>query len=192
MMSWKTCKTQLSIALLLAAAATQAAAADPVLSVLASKNPAVKGSTVELDVSIAGVADLFSYQFSFSFNPAVLQATGAGAGSFLGADAYADGGKIEPALGSITYTFGTLLGDRPGISGSGKLAHFSFNVIGTGVSALTFSDVIFLDSHNADLALQIQPQSLLAVPEPETYLMLGVGLVGLAALRRRQLKQPGA
>ncbi|MFC3374379.1 hypothetical protein ACFOLJ_00420 [Rugamonas sp. CCM 8940] len=39
MMSWKTCKTQLSIALLLAAAATQAAAADPVLSVLASKNP---------------------------------------------------------------------------------------------------------------------------------------------------------
>lgn len=193
MKSWKTRKTQLAIALLLAAAAGQAAA-DAVLSVHASKNPAVLGSTVELDVAIAGVADLYAYQFSLSFDPTLLRATGANVGSFLGAVVFGDAGTIDNTLGHVDFTFATLLGPRPGVSGSGQLAHFSFNVIGVGSSALNFSDVLFLDSNLKDLPATLQPMSLqtVAVPEPEAYMMFGVGLVGLAALRRRQLKQPAA
>lgn len=190
---WTTRKTQLAIALLLAAAAGQAAA-DAVLSLHASKNPAVLGSTVELDVAIADVADLYAYQFSLSFDPTLLRVTGANVGSFLGAVFFGDAGTIDYTLGHVDFTFASLLGVRPGVSGGGQLAHFSFDVIGVGRSALNFSDVLLLDSNLKDLPATIQPMSLqtAAVPEPEAYLMLGVGLVGLAALRRRQLKQPAA
>ena len=190
---WKTRKTQLAIALLLAAAAGQAAA-DAVLSAHASKNPAVLGSTVELDVAIANVADLYAYQFSLSFDPTLLRATGANVGSFLGAVSFGDAGTIDNTLGHVDFTFATLLDVRPGVSGGGQLAHFSFDVIGVGRSALNFSDVLLLDSNLKDLPATIQSQTLqtVAVPEPEAYLMFGVGLVGLAALRRRQLKQPAA
>ena len=190
---WTTRKTQLAIALLLAAAAGQAAA-DAVLSLHASNNPAVLGSTVELDVAIADVTDLYAYQFSLSFDPTLLRATGANIGSFLGAVSFGDAGTIDNTLGKISFTFATLLGVRPGVSGGGQLAHYSFNVIGVGNGALNFSDVLLLDPNLNELPATLQPMSLqtLAVPEPEAYLMLGVGLVGLAALRRRQLKQLAA
>lgn len=194
MTSWTSRKTQLSLALLLAAAASQAAAADAVLSVQASKNPALLGSTVELDVSIAGVADLYAYQFSLAFDPTLLQATGASLGTFLGPQVFGDPGSIANGLGNISYTYATLLAPVAGVSGGGTLAHFSFKVIGVGSSALTLSDLIFLNSNLGDVALQVQsaPLQTLAVPEPEAYMMFGVGLVGLAALRRRRLKQPNA
>lgn len=189
---WTTRKTQLAIALLLAAAAGQAAA-DAVLSLHASNNPAVLGSTVELDVAIADVVDLYAYQFSLSFDPTLLRATGANIGSFF-PGSFSDAGSVDNTLGQISFTFASLLGVRPGVSGGGQLAHFSFNVIGVGSSALNFSDVLLLNSNLNELPATLQPMSLqtLAVPEPEAYMMLGVGLVGLAALRRRQLKQTAA
>jgi hypothetical protein len=78
-----------------------------------------------------------------------------------------------------------LLGPSAGVSGSGTLAHIRFDVIGIGSTPLTFSDALFLDSQYDSIDVRIESTPLQAVPEPATYLMMGVGLVGLAALRRR-------
>lgn len=187
MFSWKILKNRVCLALLLGAVSLSAAA-DPVLSTSATPVPAVKGHSVDLDVRIADISDLYAYQFSFNFNPAVLQVSGVSEGAFLGAggSTFFDGGTIDNTLGSISFSFNTLIGAGPGVSGSGSLAHISFNVIEHGSSSFSFSDVLFLDSGLHDLPLQVVTTPLLAVPEPATYLMFGAGLAGLMLLRRRQ------
>lgn len=174
-----------------AAVAAPAALAAPSLSFVATPNPASAGSTVELDVRVAGIADLYAYQFSLSFDPSVLRASGYGAGAFLSSAGAAsgDGGTVDNAAGTISFAYGSLLGAVPGASGGGSLARFRFDVIGSGGGATTlnFGDVLFLDSGLNDIAVRYGPQTVAvsSVPEPSAYLMFGMGLAGIAALRRK-------
>lgn len=191
MLSLNKWKYQAGAALLAAAfAAPSAYAADPVLSIVATPSTGVVGSTIDLDIRIAGVTDLFGYNFSLLFNPAYLQATGAGEGAFLGSDGGATdfGGGDASTPGLLSYVFGTKFGSG-GVSGDGSLAHLSFKVIGAGTSTLSFTDTLFLNASLGDITPQYGTLTLVttAVPEPETYLMMGVGLIGLAALRRRRV-----
>lgn len=183
-------KNRFCIALLLGAVATQAVAADAVLSIVPSASPAVVGSTVNLNIQLNGVVDLYAYNFSLSFDPSVLQATGGTEGALLatGGSTYFDVGTIDNTTGLISYSFNTLVGAVPGVNGSGSLAQLSFNVLTAGSTALTFSDTIFLNSSLGDVSLQIQNGALqtVAVPEPATYALFALGLAGLVALRRRQ------
>lgn len=181
---------RLAAAVLLAAGTASAALAAPALSIVATPDPVAPGATLELDVRVADIADLYAYQFSLSFDPAVLQASGYGAGGFLSAagPVFADGGAVDNAAGTISFAFASLLGAVPGASGGGSLAHFSFNVVGAGTTVLNFGDVLFLNSALNDIAVGYGPATVVvsSVPEPSAYLMFGAGLAGIAALRRRQ------
>jgi adhesin HecA-like repeat protein len=187
-------KNRLYTALLLAAlsplAAMTASAAEPTLAISASANPAVQGSSITLNVLISDISDLFGYQFSFNFNPAVLQATAVTEGSFLagGGTTFSDPGTIDNTAGSISFVANSLIGALPGVSGSGSLALISFNVTSVGSSLLSFSDALFLDANLADITVTLQPLTLqaVAVPEPASYLLFSAGLAGLVALRRRR------
>jgi hypothetical protein len=193
MISWNAWKQRLCIALLLGAASMQAAIAGPVLSMTATPNPATLGSTISVDVKLDDIADLYAHQFSLSFNAALFQATGGAEGSFLqsgGATTF-DAGVIDNAGGSIAFVYSSLLGAVPGVSGSGVLAHFTFDVIGAGAGLFHLSDVLFLDSGFGDLALQVQDLTVQAnagtsVPEPAAFWLMGLGLVGLGVMRRRR------
>lgn len=159
-----------------------------VISVTASPSPAVVGTPLALNVLIAGVADLFGYQFSLAFNPLVLQATGSAEGAFLpaaGATIF-DGGVVNNTLGTVTLAYGTLTGPGPGASGGGVLASFNFSVIAPGSSALTFSDVLLLNSNLDTIPVQLSNGLVTAVPEPTSYALFALGLAGLAAWRQRK------
>jgi hypothetical protein len=185
-------KKILGMAALLGAFAAPATFAATTLTATQSA-PLTAGSTVDIDILVGDVSDLAAYQYSFVFDPTVLQFAGYADGGFLGgsAHAYLDGGTVDNAGGLISYAFGSLYGDVPGISGSGSLARYTFNVIGGGSTSVSFTDVLFLNSGINDIAVQYGAQVLTAVPEPSTYLMFGAGALMLAALRRRQRVAPG-
>jgi hypothetical protein len=179
----------LGAGLIAAAAFAQSAGAVPVVSIAATPDPAVVGTPLALSVLVSAITDLYAYQFSLAFNPAVLQATSVTEGPFLSAGGFTffDTGSINNTTGLIAFTFDSLIGAVPGVSGSGSLAVLNFNVIGAGVSALTFSDVLFLNSASVDIAPQVQNRNLTAVaviPEPGQAALLLAGLLGVAAAVR--------
>jgi hypothetical protein len=187
MISWKSLKHQICAALLLGAVSMQAATAAPVLSLTASSNPATVGSTVNINVAIADVSDLYAYQFSLLFDPTRFLASSAAEGAFLatGGNTFFDGGTIDNASGSISYAFNTLLSAVPGVTGSGSLASFSFDVIGSGDGAFSLADVMFLDSNLNEISVQAGAVTVAAVPEPSAYWLLAIGLGAVAVARRR-------
>lgn len=166
-----------------------AAQADPVISLNVSPSPAGVGNTVLVDVVISGAVDLYAYQFSLLFNPAVLQATTSAEGSFLptGGSTFFVGGTVDNTAGAVNFTVGSLLGLLPGVSGNGTLATLSFNAAAIGSSTLSFRDVLLLDSELLDITSTSQGGAVSVVPEPSAWLMFGLGLVGVAGLARRRL-----
>lgn len=147
--------------------------------------PTAGGADVE--VLISGVTDLAAYQFSVNFDPALVQIDGVSTGAFLGqaGTTFADNGTIGD--GTVAYVFNALIGAGPGASGSGTLLSIHFDTVAAGISALRFSDVLFLDSQFNDLvpvALNGAVGTAADVPEPASALLLGIGAVALVVRRR--------
>lgn len=138
----------------------------------------------DLTVHARDVAELYGFQFTLSFDTALLDATGITEGSFLtnAGSTFFQPGAIDEQAGIVTYTAGTLIG--PGsVSGTGDLSRFSFDITGTGSARFSLSDVMLLD---ADLTpIDADVRSLVAVvPEPSTYLLFALGLVAVLGARR--------
>lgn len=187
MLNAHACKLGLVAAALAGALCGPAAAQS--MSIIAPAAFVPAGTPVTLDVRIENITDLFAWQFSLAFNPAVLQVTSVTEGSFLsgsGAGTLFGGGTVDNSAGTISFAYDTLIGQVPGVSGFGVLARVNANVLAGGSSPLSFSNTIFLDSALADITVTVTNGVLLAVPEPAAFWLLGAGLAGIAALRRRQ------
>jgi len=123
----------------------------------------VIGENVTVSISVSNATDLYGWQAGVTFNPDVLNCTGYYEGEFLERGA-------DPELGTIwcnqtppwhntegiVYFHGCcLLGQMPGVSGSGQLGYLTFEVIGTGVSDLHLTDVILVDSNTEDIQHEV-------------------------------------
>jgi hypothetical protein len=185
-------KARFYSALLALSALASPALADPQLSFVAAANPVLQGSSVAVQIVISDVSDLYAYNLSLSFDASLLQVTSITEGGFLGSGGTTifGGGDVDNAAGTISFNYGSLIGDIAGISGTGTLATIHLSAVGVGTSGLTFApaDTLFLNSQLADINVQAVNGSLqvTAVPEPSTYLLLAAGLVGIGAWRRRQ------
>jgi hypothetical protein len=164
-----------------------AALAAPAFSITGPGGSVYNGATLTLSVNASDVADLFAYQFSIEFDPALFQAISVEKGDFLGpADAgFFDGGTIDNTAGSISLVFETLVGEVAGVTGSGLLNTIQFQVTGhSGVGSFSLLDVAALDSGINEFAVGTSSfTQVIAVPEPTSAWLLFGGVLALGGRR---------
>jgi len=160
----------------------------PVISPSLSTAVAHPGTTFSLSINVGGVSNLSGFQFSFSFNPAVISATSIAAGSFLSGGSFA-GGVIDNTTGMISLTTGS----GATASGSGTLAVIFFTALAPGASGLNLSNVALLDASGRPINFSISNGTInvtpvTPVPEPATIslLLLGVAPFAVRRLRKRR------
>jgi hypothetical protein len=146
------------------------------------------GQTFNLNVSISGVTDLYSWQFDLSFDHTLLTANSINEGPFLktGGSTNYVAGAIDNSAGTIKNTADTLTGFT-GVSGSGVLAFVNFTAGSTtGISNIILSNITLLDSNFNAIVNTPQNGSvtIVAAPEPATLLLFSSTLLLGLVLRK--------
>jgi hypothetical protein len=119
------------------------AIADPAIRFDPPASTVDPGAVFVLNVVVDNVTDLGGYQFTVSFNPAVLHVQSVTLGSFLGSTgrtAAPLGPTIDNTAGSFTFG-GFSFGTAAGPNGTGTVAQITLQAMAPGSSALTFSNV---------------------------------------------------
>ena len=131
------------------------AASSTTVSVSPSTITASVGQNFTVNVTVSNVYDLYGWQFRLNWTAGLIEVVKVTEGPFL-------------KLGGSTYFYWdvnatagrmvadcTLLGNVPGVSGSGTLATITFNVKGVGQSPLTLWDVVLLNSFEQSISCQV-------------------------------------
>jgi len=183
-------KNLIRTAFLIAGAALVTPAA-PVLSITPSANNVQVGDTFSLFLNIASVTDLFGWQVDIDFGPAGrLTALTIAEGGFLGGGTSGITGAIDNGTATILALANSLTGFT-GASGNGVLAQISFTAAAIGNAIVSISNVQLLDSNldsifpDPTVSASVDISASGVIPEPSTFILLGIGLAVGAVLRRR-------
>jgi len=113
------------------------------------------GKEFTVDITVNDVNDLFNWQIMLSFNPKVLQCTGASYPDdnvFTGKTAIPVTPTIDNTKGSVAYGH-SLSGTESVSIQSGKLCNIKFKVVGSDDSGLTRSALTFSSPYGGDTFL---------------------------------------
>ena len=177
------------------AASAISALAVPILSVTPSSNNVTVGNTFSLFINIATVVDLYAWQLDLDFGPTgrltvPVSPINPAVGDFLGAGQTFLKGTVDNSLATIIAMASSLSGPA-GVSGSGILASVQFNALTVGVSTISLSNLLLYDSNldqifpGAPLSATVNIVAGAEIPEPSTFVLLGIGLACGALVRRR-------
>jgi hypothetical protein len=172
----------MSIRLFIAVLSSFCAAQAASLSVSPSNMSLATGQSINLDINVNSVADLYAYEFDLKFDPTVLQALSVSESAFLsaGGTTFFLPGTIDNVGGLVTFNADSLLGFF-GVSGSGTLAEFDFLAIAAGSTSIDIQNALLLDSTLAGIAVDVSGGIVtVGAPEPSyTPLYLVVGAAGV-------------
>jgi Cohesin domain/PEP-CTERM motif len=171
------------------------AEAAPILSVNPGTTTIGAGDTFSLQIDIADAVDLYAYQFSLVFDPAILSVTSVVEGGFFGFSGIFFPGFVDNTLGIVSF-IANVNGGLSGVSGSGTLADLQFSAVAPGVSSISLlfdaaagdglydSNIGLIDfsSVGGSVGVTDAPQ----VPEPASLVLLGSGLAGAWYRHRRK------
>ncbi|WP_200226404.1 cohesin domain-containing protein [Rubrivivax gelatinosus] len=155
------------------------------------------GETITFDLGISDAVDLFAFQFSLQFDPAIVQGLTLSEGPALGTagTTFFIAGAFDNLSGLLELTGSSLIGAIPGFSGSGVLASLTFSALGPGTSAIELGDVLLLDSSftiaEATLASSAVVVAEQAVPEPATLALVLTALAAAASTRGGARRRAG-
>lgn len=172
--------------------ASSAIFADPILTIQPPQLILSPGATFSLDVDIQGASDVYAFQFNLSLSSTLISPVSLTEGSFL-----LSGGSTffvpTTRAGQISGVADTLLGSVPGVSGNGTLATLDFTTPTpfpgfdfSGTTTISLSNVILLNSHLGEIPNAAVPGVVNIVPEPATWGLVGLALIGLAGACRRR------
>ena len=160
-----------------------------------------QGSNFTLDVNITGAADLYAFQFDLAFDPTVLKILVVSEGPMLpsAGATFLVPGTIDNSAGSLAGVADTLVGLVPGINGDGVLFSINVNALSAGVSVLTFSNQLYLDSALTDITTTVTTSngnvtvspSTGIIPAPSTLALSLLGLVCVPLATRRTRENTG-
>jgi len=142
----------------------------PAGSALVSVDPAVQtvslnGDDFTVAITITGVTNLGSFEFSLGFDPVLLQAQNVTLGDLLGST----GRDITPVGPSIDNVNGQLafgafsFGSEEGPSGSGTLAVITFSPRAAGTSSLSIENVQMTDTAAVPIITAILSNGLVMI-----------------------------
>ena len=115
-----------------------------------SRNLPAVGQQFTADLRVENVTNLGAYQFTLQFDPNVVSYVGTSDGSFLGSTgSWVD--CLSPIVdaGMVHFVCATQGSQSQRPSGSGQLAHVTFQSVGEGSSPLHLADVIVVDPTGA-------------------------------------------
>lgn len=156
------------------------AAAAPIVTVSPEGYSLVVGQTFSVTVDTYGVADLYAYSLSLTYDPARVQFVSVTEGAFLGsagATFFIPG--VDNGAGRVEFSGASLLGGDTGVDGFGTLLDFRFQASGVGAATFSLADVRFLDASLNDIVVMAEAAEvdIYQVPEPSGIaLALGASL----------------
>ena len=175
--------------------------ADPILPTLFI-NPAATtvnvGDTFTVNIDIAGVTDLFSYNFDLSFDPNILSFLNIVEGDFPKSGVAPGEETIffslgEENPGTVSFITSAIIGSA-GVTGGGTLATATFTALMAGTTFLTFPDdalhdFTFSNSQGNPIDFSaidsgsVNVSGVVTVPEEPSTMILLVSALALAACR---------
>jgi len=105
------------------------------------------GQTFKVDIVVSNITNLYAWEAKAIFDPTIMAARSLDDGDLLGKRGMPWGWmekSIDDTNGVIRLNQ-TLLGDVPGVNGSGVLASVTFKVIKPENSTIKLADVVFVD-----------------------------------------------
>lgn len=148
----------------------------PTVSPQSASPNAATGETIQVDLAVDGVENLYAYQFEVSYDPAQLTFVKLVPGAILnqqGAETFTMGVDTSTA-GVIKNIVETRTGDVPGVTGSGPLVSLLFRAIAPGNTMVTLRTASLVDGAVQQIPHTIgQPLTLqlsgTAVQQPAQY-----------------------